>query len=317
MNDIDEPPASTNDQESALTTNLRFPPTPLQSETTETGPPAEHIVQEICITPGWATSKGVRIPLLIWHQGTEDTMQTTFILFSLCIAIAIATTDQGGISPPLPPVSFPQIISGMGANFDMLIDMIALILGWVSFASPIDCVIPWEGGRIISELTSPGLGDSQSWLYRTVLGLTAVPVDAVLDPRLPHWAFLGDSGHITLELHTNATVSTVIIESDFPESMPHDVHVWAFVPKIKQGRRNESLQVTPPLLHQFEDRGLFPLFLGNLSLGEGSVPGDHRYHIHRQAQAYTPTMVVMLEFLSNGGADITRIRLIRILGIPS
>lgn len=261
--------------------------------------------------------RGAYAPLLIWHQGTEGTTQTTFILFTLCIAVAIATTDQGGILPPLPPVSLSQIISGIGANFDVLIDTITLILGWVSFASPIDCTIPWEGGRIISELTSPGLGDSQPWLYRTVLGLTAVPVDAVLDPRLPHWAFLGDSGHVTLELHTNATISTVIIKSDFPESMPHDIRVWAFVPKIKQGRQNESLQVTPPLLHQFEDRGLFPLFLGNLSLGEGSVPGDHRYHIHRQAQAYIPTMVVMLEFLSNGGADITRIRLICILGIPS
>lgn len=63
MNDIEEPPASTNDRELALATNLRFPSTSLKSETTETGPPAEHIVQEIGITPGWVTSKGVRMPL--------------------------------------------------------------------------------------------------------------------------------------------------------------------------------------------------------------------------------------------------------------
>lgn len=241
----------------------------------------------------------------------------TFLLFGLCVTVLIAVIDQRVTPPSLPLVSLSQITGGVGATFAVLIDMIIPIFGWISFAPQIDCAIPWKGGRIIPELTSPGLGDSKPWLYRTALGLTAVPADAVLDPRLPHWAFPGDSGHLTLELHTNATISAVIIESDFPESMPHDIRVWAFVPKIKQSRHEEPLSVTPSLLHRFEDRGLFPLFLGNISIGEDSVPGDHRYRIHRRARAHTPTMVVMLEFLSNGGADITRIRLIRILGSPS
>lgn len=231
--------------------------------------------------------------------------------------MAIATTGRGGISPSLLQASLSEIIGGVGAKFTILIDIITPILGWVAFASTVDCAIPSEGGRIISELTSPGLGDSQPWLYRTVLGLTAVPADAVLDPHLPHWAFLGDSGYITLQLHSNATISTIIVESDFVESIPHHIRVWAFVPKTKRGHSDESLLVTPPLLDRFEDRGLFPIFLGNISLGEDSVPGGHRYHVHSRIQALTPAMVVMLEFLSNGGSNITRIRLIRILGIPS
>ena len=188
---------------------------------------------------------------------------------------------------------------------------------WMSLVSPVDCAIPWEGGRVISELTSPGLGESQPWVYKAILGLTVVPADAVLDPNLPHWSFLGGSGHVTFELHKNATISTIVIESDFPESMPQDIRVWVFVPEVEQGCCDEPLSVTPPLLHRFEDRGLSPLFLGNISVGEGSVPGDHRYHIHRRSQTRIPAMVVMLEFLSNGGTDVTRIRLIRVLGIPS
>jgi len=150
-----------------------------------------------------------------------------------------------------------------------------------------------------------------------MLGSTVVPADAVLDPHLPHWSFHGQNGHITFELHRNATIITVVIESDFPESIPRDIRIWTFVPESKQGPRHSRSPDTPIFPYQSEDRGLFPLLLGDVIFQEGSTPRERKYHVPHGRHAYTPIGMVMLEFLSNGDGNFTRIRFVRILGIPS
>lgn len=188
---------------------------------------------------------------------------------------------------------------------------------WIGVVSIVDCAIPSKGARVIPEWTSPGTGDSGRWFYKSVLGLTVVPPEAVLDKNLPHWSFPGQSGHIAFELHQNATITTVIVESDFPESIPHTVRIWTFVHKPKQVLCcSQSLNV-PPFPYPLGTRDLFPLLLGDVTFQTGTDLRERKYHIPRGFYGHVPVGVVMLEFLPNGGGEFTRIDHIRILGIPS
>lgn len=191
------------------------------------------------------------------------------------------------------------------------------VLVRLALVSPVDCAIHREGASAVAGWTSPGLEESRLWLYRMIMGSAVVPADAVLDPRLPRWSFFGQTGHITLALHRNATLITVIIESDFPDSIPHNMRIWTFMPKSRRGLcRLRPLDIPSPQ-QQSGGRGLSLLFLGDAVSQAGSTAWERRYHAPRGCYAHVPTDVVMLEFFSDGGDDITRIRLIRVLGIPS
>lgn len=218
----------------------------------------------------------------------------------------------GGLQEKLD--AFQYVIKG-GSGIIQYVTLKVLI--WTAFVSPVDCAIPWEGARIVSEWTSPGLGESRPWLYKTMLGLTVVPADAALDPYLPHWSFLGQTGHIALELHRNATIITVIIESDFPDAIPHDIRIWTFTPKFGQDPRRARSPNAPHFPYHLEDKQFSPLLLGDAFFQAGSTPREHRYNVPHGWHVRMPIGVVVLEFLSNGGSDVTRIDRIRILGIPS
>lgn len=244
-------------------------------------------------------------------------------MFIFCMVVAITTTIY-----VLLPLDHSPVFNGLHENFAALqrvIEEEAMILryfvmkvlAWMTIISPVDCAIPWNGARIISEWTSPGVGESRPWLYKTVLNLVVVPPEAVLDPHLPHWSFLGQSGQITFELHRNATITTVIIESDFPNSMPKEIRMWAFAQKPKQHSCRSQPLNTPSFPYRLENQDLSPLLLGDVFFQAGSTPREYRYHIPRGCYGHIPIGMIMLEFLSNGGDEITRIGLIRVLGIPS
>jgi hypothetical protein len=184
-------------------------------------------------------------------------------------------------------------------------------------ASPVDCAIPSKGARIIPEWTSPGVGDVHGWFYKSVRGLTIVPPESVLDKNLPHWSIPGQSGHIAFELHRNATITAVIIESDFPQSIPHTIRIWTFVRKSEQVQCCSQSGDTLSFPYQLGTRDLIPLLLGDVAFQTGSALREHRYPIPRGCYGNVPVGTVMLEFLPDGGSDITRIGHIRVLGIPS
>ena len=234
------------------------------------------------------------------------------LLVSLCTMVIVASAVL-----ILTHLVSLQILAGLQEMSAVLRYTFMRVSVWMAFVSPTDCAIHRKGARVVVEQTSPGLWESRPWLYRTVLGLTTVPADVVLDPGPPHWSFLGQTGHITLKLHRNSTVTSIIIESDFPDSIPHNIRIWTFGPNPGQGPcRSWSLD-GPSLPYQSKEQDLFPLFLGNATFQVGSTPGEHRYHISHGRRASMPTGMIMLEFLSNGGHRITRIRAIRVLGIPS
>ena len=243
------------------------------------------------------------------NYSTKLTIQK--LLSSLCALVIIASA----IPIPSCLVSL-QTLAGLQEVSVLLQYAIMQVSVRLAFVELVDCAIAREGARAVAEWTSPGLGEPRPWLYRVVLGST-VPADAVLDPRLPHWSFFSQPGFITLELHRNATVMVIIVESDFPDSIPHDIRIWTLVPKSEPGLCRPRSPGVPSFPYQSEDQGLSPLFLGDAVFQAGSTPWKHRYHVPRGCNAYVPIGVVMLEFLSNGGDNITRIHLIRILGIPS
>ena len=190
-------------------------------------------------------------------------------------------------------------------------------LVWISVVSPVDCAIPWKGARVVPEWTSPGTGESRRWFYRVVLGSPTSSAEVVLDPLLPHWSFFGRSGYITLLLHAEATLTTIVIESDFPDSMPHDLRVWAFVPRHNQDPCFSQLEISPSFPYQLKDWDLSPLLVGDIAPQANSNSTEHRYHVPRGPCGHIPVGMIMLEFLSNGGSEMIQIRLIRVLGVPS
>lgn len=270
----------------------------------------------------WNNLNTVRgVATMIDSNGTKLAAQK--LVFILCIVAAITSTIYVS-SHSIPPPVFDGLRKNMAAILSAIEEEAAIfryaivrVLVWMTVISPVDCAIPWNGARVVSGWTSPGVGESHLWLYKTVLGLTVVPPEAALDPHLPHWSFLGQSGHIAFELHRNATITTVIIQSDFPDSVPHSVRIWTFVQKPKQLSCRLQPLNTPSFPHRLENRDLSPLLLGDVFSQASSTPGEYSYHIPRGCYGHIPIGMVMLEFLSNRGSDITRIGLIRVLGIPS
>ena len=234
------------------------------------------------------------------------------LMFTLCALMVIAA-----VCFSLRPVPLGLFEGTAAAIVEASIFQYASMktLVWSFMVPPTDCAIPQKGARVVPDLTSPGIGDSRR-LFRTVFGLTAVPAEAVLDPHLPHWSFFGRSGYITLELHSNATLTTIVIESDFPDSMPHNIRVWALVPRLKQDLYHSQLPAVPPFPFEFKGQDFSPLLLGDSSFQTGSSLGERRYRVPRGSYGHVPIGMVTLEFLSNGGNGNTRIGLIRVLGSP-
>lgn len=77
-------------------------------------------------------------------------------------------------APPPPPVfcvlreTLQHIAKEVAAIFRY---SIMQVMAWMTIISPVDCAIPWKGARIISEWTSPSIGESRPWLYRAACGL--------------------------------------------------------------------------------------------------------------------------------------------------
>lgn len=280
-----------------------------------TGSPEPELEPETPVND--SDSRGARIPhspvrmIASMADNHNTKLAAQKLLFSFCVVVTIASTAFISL------YSAPQTLYGLQEMPAVLRCGIMPVLVWTALVSPVDCAVPWEGARVVSEWSSQGLKESRPWLYKMMGGSTIVPADAALDPYLPHWSFLGQTGHIALELHRNAAITTIIIESDFPNSIPHKIRIWTFVPKPERGPRHSQSPVTPPFSYLSGDRGLSPLLLGDVVFQVGSTAREHRYHVPRRCHAYTPVRVVMLEFLSNGGDGITQIRRIRILGVPS
>ena len=186
---------------------------------------------------------------------------------------------------------------------------------WAGIISPVDCATPWEGARVIMDWTSPGVGELQQWLYETVLGLPVVSAQAILEKDMPHWSFHGQTGHIAIELHRNATLTTVIIESDFPDSIPHSIRIWTFISQLDRCPCCPQ-PPAPAFAPWVKSSNLFPLLLGDAPFRAGSTPREREYHIPPGCCGRIPVGMVIVEFLSNGGSDVTRIDLVRILGVP-
>lgn len=160
-------------------------------------------------------------------SGYDDTkLATQMLAFVFCVVAIITCTTYLSSHPVSLPVFYglEEKLVTLHRVFreesTVFRSVIVQALVWMMFVSPVDSAIPCEGARVVSGWSSPGHGESGPWFYRAVLGSTVVPAEAVLDPQQPHWSFPGQAGHITFKLHRNATLTAIVIKSDFPNSIP-------------------------------------------------------------------------------------------------